>query len=93
MYCNVGSPLCRADRSLENSVVEVIDHHRLERAQSSSCRVTVEMVGSCATLVTERIVQKASEILDEQMAKLLYGRCLVDELIKTTTYLTCVTDN
>ncbi|XP_062848152.1 exopolyphosphatase PRUNE1 [Trichomycterus rosablanca] len=70
--------LTKADRTLENSVVEVIDHHRLERIPSSSCHVTVETVGSCATLVTERIVQKAPEILDEQMAKLIYGTIITD---------------
>ncbi|MEQ2206203.1 hypothetical protein XENOCAPTIV_025571 [Xenoophorus captivus] len=30
------------------------------------------MVGSCATLVTERIIQKAPQILDQQLAQLLY---------------------
>ena len=53
--------------------MEVIDHRLLERAPSASCLVTVEMVGSCATLVTERIIQKAPEILDPQLALLLYG--------------------
>lgn len=55
-------------------MVKVIDHHRLDRTPSSSCRVTVEPVGSCATLVTERIVQKAPELLDQQVAQLLYGK-------------------
>lgn len=55
-------------------MVEVIDHHRLERTPSPSCPITVETVGSCATLVTERIVQKAPELLDQQVAQLLYGR-------------------
>ncbi|KAG9334705.1 hypothetical protein JZ751_007240 [Albula glossodonta] len=61
------------DSDLEAAVVEVIDHHRLERQPSPSCPVTLEMVGSCATLVTERITQKAPEILDRQLAQLLYG--------------------
>lgn len=57
-------------------MVEVIDHHLLEREPSPSCPVTVETVGSCATLVTERIIQKAPEILDQQVAQLLYGKYL-----------------
>lgn len=57
-------------------MVEVIDHHLLEREPSPSCPVTVETVGSCATLVTERIIQKAPEILDQQVAELLYGKHL-----------------
>lgn len=67
------SPLFRADRTLEDAVVEVIDHHRLERTPSPLCPITAETVGSCATLVTERIVQKAPEMLDQQVAQLLYG--------------------
>ncbi|KAF5892087.1 unconventional myosin-Ie-like, partial [Clarias magur] len=67
-----------ADRTLENAVVEVIDHHRLDRTSSPSCLVTVEPVGSCATLVTERIVQKAPELLDQQVAQLLYGTIITD---------------
>ena len=54
-------------------MVEVIDHRLLERPPAASCLVTVEMVGSCATLVTERIIQKAPELLDLQLALLLYG--------------------
>lgn len=58
-------------------MVEVIDHHKLEREPSPSCPVTVEMVGSCATLVTERVMQNAPEILDQQIAQLLYGNNLI----------------
>ncbi|TNN31946.1 Protein prune [Liparis tanakae] len=65
-----------SDSFLEAAVVEVIDHHLLERDSSPSCPVTVETVGSCATLVTERIMQKAPEMLDQQVALLLYGEHL-----------------
>lgn len=57
-------------------MVEVMDHHLLEREPSPYCPVTVETVGSCATLVTEVIIQKAPEILDLQVAQLLYGKYL-----------------
>ncbi|KAM6910540.1 exopolyphosphatase PRUNE1 [Xenentodon cancila] len=67
-----------SDSDLEGAVVEVIDHHLMERESSPSCPVTVEMVGSCATLVTERIIQKAPEILDHQLAHLLYAAVVVD---------------
>ncbi|KAJ8398451.1 hypothetical protein AAFF_G00427060 [Aldrovandia affinis] len=67
-----------ADSDLEGAVVEVIDHHQLERVPSPSCPVTVETVGSCATLVTERIMQKAPEVLDRQVAQLLYGTIIMD---------------
>ncbi|XP_059364198.1 exopolyphosphatase PRUNE1-like [Carassius carassius] len=67
-----------ADSELEDAVVEVIDHHLLLRPTSPSCPVTVEPVGSCATLVTERIAQKAPEVLDQQVAQLLYSAIIRD---------------
>ncbi|CAN9514416.1 unnamed protein product [Ophioblennius macclurei] len=67
-----------SDHDLEGAVVEVIDHHLLEREASPSCPVTVEMVGSCATLVTERIIQKAPHILNQQIAQLLYAAVVLD---------------
>ncbi|XP_031167070.1 exopolyphosphatase PRUNE1 isoform X2 [Sander lucioperca] len=67
-----------SDSELEGAVVEVIDHHRLEREPSPSCAVTVETVGSCATLITERILQKAPEVLDLQSAQLLYAAVVLD---------------
>ncbi|KAM3614995.1 uncharacterized protein V6R79_021841 [Siganus canaliculatus] len=67
-----------SDSCLEGAVVEVIDHHLLERGPSPSCPVTVETVGSCATLVTERIIQTAPEILDQQIAHLLYAAVVLD---------------
>ncbi|XP_047217132.1 exopolyphosphatase PRUNE1 isoform X3 [Girardinichthys multiradiatus] len=66
-----------SDTDLEGAVVEVLDHHQLERKLSPTCPVTVEMVGSCATLVTERIIQKAPQILDQQLAQLLYAATVV----------------
>ncbi|KAJ8290091.1 hypothetical protein GJAV_G00008610 [Gymnothorax javanicus] len=66
------------DFDLQGAVVEVIDHHHLESMPPSSCLVTMETVGSCATLVTERIIQKAPEVLDQQVAQLLYGTIIMD---------------
>uniref|UniRef100_A0A3P9HZS4 Prune exopolyphosphatase n=1 Tax=Oryzias latipes TaxID=8090 RepID=A0A3P9HZS4_ORYLA len=67
-----------SDSYLEEAVVEVIDHRLLEREPNPTCSVTVEMVGSCATLVTERIIQRAPEILDQQLAQLLYAAMVLD---------------
>ncbi|XP_012713081.2 exopolyphosphatase PRUNE1 [Fundulus heteroclitus] len=70
--------LSSSDSDLEGAVVEVIDHHQLERKLPPTCPVTVETVGSCATLVTERIIQKAPQILDQQLAQLLYAAVVLD---------------
>lgn len=65
-----------SDSDLEGAVVEVIDHHKLER--STSCPITVEPVGSCATLVTEKVLRGAPQLLDSVVGTLLYGTILVD---------------
>ncbi|NXP14502.1 PRUN1 Exopolyphosphatase, partial [Thinocorus orbignyianus] len=67
-----------ADAALEEAVVEVLDHRPLEGDRAAGCRVTVEPVGSCATLVTERIAQGPPGILDRLTAALLHGTILLD---------------
>ncbi|NXO46541.1 PRUN1 Exopolyphosphatase, partial [Locustella ochotensis] len=67
-----------ADAALEEAVVEVLDHRPLERDRGPPCRVTVEPVGSCATLVTERILQGPPGVLDGTTAALLHGTILLD---------------
>lgn len=41
----------------------------------------METVASCATLVTERILFRAPEILDRQLALLLYGETLLSPVL------------
>ncbi|XP_061462814.1 exopolyphosphatase PRUNE1 isoform X2 [Rhineura floridana] len=66
------------DAALEKAVVEVIDHRPMERERGPPCRVTAELVGSCATLVTERILQSPAQVLDRQTAALLHGTIVLD---------------
>ncbi|XP_025934927.1 exopolyphosphatase PRUNE1 isoform X3 [Apteryx rowi] len=70
--------LPRADAALEEAVVEVLDHRPLERDRAPRCRITAELVGSCATLVTERIAQGPPGVLDRLTAALLHGTILLD---------------
>ncbi|NXT81278.1 PRUN1 Exopolyphosphatase, partial [Zapornia atra] len=67
-----------ADTALEEAVVEVLDHRPLERDRAPGCPVTAEPVGSCATLVTERIAQGPPGVLDRLTAALLHGTILLD---------------
>ncbi|NXM21563.1 PRUN1 Exopolyphosphatase, partial [Ploceus nigricollis] len=67
-----------ADAALEEAVVEVVDHRPLERGYGPPCQVTVEPVGSCATLVTERILQGPPGVLDTTTAALLHGTIVLD---------------
>ncbi|XP_030043374.1 exopolyphosphatase PRUNE1 [Microcaecilia unicolor] len=66
------------DVVLEEVVTEVIDHRPLERRCNPACSVTAELVGSCATLVTEKILKGAPQILDTQVASLLHGAIVLD---------------
>ncbi|KAG8450001.1 hypothetical protein GDO86_016620 [Hymenochirus boettgeri] len=70
--------LPRADSYMEDVVTEVIDHRPLERKPSLNCKVTSELVGSCTTLVTERILLGTPEILDSQLASLLHDTIVLD---------------
>ncbi|PNJ56058.1 PRUNE1 isoform 4 [Pongo abelii] len=70
--------LSKSDTALEEAVAEVLDHRPIEPKHCPPCHVSVELVGSCATLVTERILQGAPEILDRQTAALLHGTIILD---------------
>ncbi|XP_063109078.1 exopolyphosphatase PRUNE1 isoform X2 [Cavia porcellus] len=70
--------LPKSDAALEEAVAEVIDHRPIDQKHCPPCHVSVELVGSCATLVTERILQGAPEILDRETAALLHGTIILD---------------
>ncbi|XP_040086669.1 exopolyphosphatase PRUNE1 isoform X1 [Oryx dammah] len=70
--------LAKSDAALEEAVAEVLDHRPIDQRHCPPCPVSVELVGSCATLVAERILQGAPEILDRQTAALLHGTILLD---------------
>ncbi|XP_075701018.1 exopolyphosphatase PRUNE1 [Rhinoderma darwinii] len=70
--------LSRADSFMEDVVTEVIDHRPLERRATRNCRVTAESVGSCATLVAEKIVREAPHILDSQLSSVLRDTIVLD---------------
>ncbi|XP_040854263.1 exopolyphosphatase PRUNE1 isoform X1 [Ochotona curzoniae] len=70
--------LPKSDAALEEAVAEVLDHRPIEHKHCPPCQVSVELVGSCTTLVAERILQGAPEILDRTIAELLHGTILLD---------------
>ncbi|KAM4664186.1 exopolyphosphatase PRUNE1 [Discoglossus pictus] len=70
--------LPRADSFMEDVVTEVIDHRPLERKSSHNCKMTAELVGSCATLIAEKILSGAPDILDLQIASLLRSTIVLD---------------
>jgi exopolyphosphatase len=68
----------RSDTALEEAVAELLDHRPIEQKNCPPCQVSVELVGSCATLVTQRILQGAPETLDRRTAALLHGTIILD---------------
>ncbi|CAL4153510.1 unnamed protein product, partial [Meganyctiphanes norvegica] len=67
------------DAALEPAVVQVLDHHKLERQVDSLPNgMSVEMVGSCTTLIAESIKKTNKDIVDPIVASLLHGTILLD---------------
>jgi inorganic pyrophosphatase/exopolyphosphatase len=59
---------------LRTSVVEIIDHHPQDLAWLwPEQKVTLTKVGSCSTLVANKVVQRCPQLLSCQVAMLLYG--------------------
>lgn len=66
---------------LDSRVVHIIDHHTVDNPEKiANCKTKIEAVGSCCTLVTEEILQNNEEIMDPQIAMLLYGTILLDTI-------------
>ncbi len=62
---------------LASSVSEIIDHHKDEEMYPEAEK-TIEPVGSCATLVAEKIKSSGKAVADENTATLLAGTILLD---------------
>jgi nanoRNase/pAp phosphatase (c-di-AMP/oligoRNAs hydrolase) len=61
---------------LRMSVVEIIDHHPQDPAwQWPEQKVTLTNVGSCSTLVANEVVLRCPQLLNHEVALLLYGEC------------------
>lgn len=70
------------DTCLESAVCCVIDHHRLERQLGAGGDdIQLEMVGSCSTLIAERILRENKTLLeDEDAVRLLHGTIILDTI-------------
>ncbi|XP_060558083.1 protein prune homolog 2-like [Ruditapes philippinarum] len=72
--------LTGTDVQYEDCVVQVIDHHVLERKSDDRVDVKLDFVGSCCTLVAEELLNDPDFELDDTVAQLLYGTILVDTI-------------
>ncbi|XP_023930608.1 protein prune homolog 2 [Lingula anatina] len=66
------------DVGLESAVSEVIDHRKREREESNGCDVLIEPVGSCCTLIAEKLLSDQNFVTDKLVGKLLLGTILLD---------------
>lgn len=67
-------------RELTNiELVEIIDHHKVDGVNvGKGCCVVMEPVGSCATLVAEKLLGVKGYVLPAAVATLLLGAILLD---------------
>lgn len=67
------------DAPLVDSVVEIVDHRPRDPSWPWPGRaVSLEIVGSCASLVARSLLRKHPEILDNRLCSLLRGPILID---------------
>ena len=60
-------------------VKKIIDHHKDDGVEyHPDCERVIESVGSCATLVAERLLSNDDVVIDEVIAELLLATILVD---------------
>ena len=80
--------LPRGDATLDAAVKEIIDHHsngRLADDEREIC-MTIETVGSCCTLVAEKMLAENPEGIDTNIAKLLLGKYSLDPPQKVSSF-------
>jgi inorganic pyrophosphatase/exopolyphosphatase len=71
--------LSPANEFLRTSVVEIIDHHPQDPAWLwSQQKVTLTTVGSCCTLVANEVIRRCPQLINHQIAALLYGPIILD---------------
>lgn len=71
--------LSPAHEFLRTSVVEIIDHRPQDPAWLwSQQKVTLKTVGSCCTLVANEVIRRCPQLVDRQIAALLYGPIILD---------------
>ena len=68
--------LCPAQASLEEAVVQIVDHHRDDGRSPAAEREIFFPLGSCASLVARRVLEE--KLVEERVARLLLGPILID---------------
>ncbi|XP_076439054.1 uncharacterized protein LOC143277957 isoform X2 [Babylonia areolata] len=69
-----------AEGGLEENVVQILDHRPKEGSLPDTCESTIELVGSCTTLVAEAMLAEDTFTMDPVCATLLYGTIVTDTI-------------
>ncbi len=70
--------LAPSQEALADVVDEIIDHHKDSKLYPHVTKRTIEPVGSTATLIADRIIERKRAIDDKGLAMLLLGTILLD---------------
>ncbi|KAK7866462.1 hypothetical protein R5R35_008983 [Gryllus longicercus] len=66
-------------KGLEKAVVEVIDHRPVQKGiQWPLATVNISTVGSCSSLIAEKVMEKRKDVFTLQISMLLYGAIVLD---------------
>lgn len=78
-HATLAKPLCELTNV---DLVEIIDHHSVPEGvlQGEKCCVVIEPVGSCATLVAEKLLGTEGYAVPGAIATLLLGAILLDTI-------------
>ncbi|XP_074661284.1 exopolyphosphatase PRUNE1-like [Tubulanus polymorphus] len=72
--------LSSTDEEFADCVVEVIDHRPKEQCEMEGAKMTIESVGSCSTLVAEKLIACKKFKFNSVIAGLLHATILVDTI-------------
>eukprot|EP00850_Spirogloea_muscicola_P022182 SM000281S10750 [mRNA] locus=s281:76098:79327:- [translate_table: standard] len=71
--------LAAHQEGLQDSIVEIVDHHAPEELYPWITSRNIHQVGSCSTLIAEKISEEAAELLASRgLCKLLLAAILID---------------
>ncbi|XP_070178315.1 uncharacterized protein [Littorina saxatilis] len=69
-----------SELALEENVVQILDHRPRDGDLPNKCDSTLELVGSCSTLVAEALLADETFTMDQVTATLLYGTIVTDTI-------------
>jgi len=70
--------IAEPQKSLNDSVIEILDHHADDKNYPSTAKININPVGSTATIVAECFIKNQKNALDISLGSLLLGTILLD---------------